>query len=131
MLAPMRMPSMNNHGFVPHCLSAVHPRNVSPIVGINIRQVVSAIVLSMKTTGERSGVVGSSFLSGEVIYVYTVTDIKAHANPLETHETQDTTRRSQQTPPLRREALLFIKTRGRNRQIRARNHHARPRTIYI
>ena len=124
-LPPIMTPVSSSHGFVPQCLSLNQPRNVSPIVGINIRHVVSAIVPSMKTTVERCVVGASSCLSGEAIYLYTVTDIIFRAKPLTPHETQDSSRWFQYTSPLRRQALLQLKTRGRTRQIRAGNHQFR------
>lgn len=52
MAKPTMTPAANNHGFVPSLPSAQYPSTVNPTVGTNIRQVVSAMVKSIKFTAE-------------------------------------------------------------------------------
>ncbi|GEM_PF-2442138 len=52
MMIPIPSPASPSHGVVPVWLSSQSPNPVPPSVGTNIRQVVSAMVLSNKITVE-------------------------------------------------------------------------------
>ena len=71
----MMIPTTISHGAVCHCLSKYSPSMVAPIVGINMRQVVSAMSLSNKTaalfTGGCPFELGASF-GCLLMYSYTI-----------------------------------------------------------
>ncbi len=77
MKEPSATPVTKPQGLVPNVLSIYTPNSSSPIVGTNMRHVVSPKSLSNKMTADRSGGVGLSSrgFSGDVlIYVYTVAE---------------------------------------------------------
>lgn len=69
------IPTAVSQGFVPNCLSATTPKIVNPMLGTNIRHVVSPIVLINKITVDLSGGMGAAPVGfGDVLmYLYTVT----------------------------------------------------------
>lgn len=75
------MPATMIHGVVCSHLSASSPNTVNPIVGTNIRHVVSPIVPSNKMTVDLSGGVGflSPSFCDALMYLYTISVEEAFA----------------------------------------------------
>ncbi|MDB5178036.1 MAG: hypothetical protein JWO61_419 [Candidatus Saccharibacteria bacterium] len=74
MAIPATIPTIVSQGPVPKLESAQKPRAIEPMVGTNMRHVVSAISASNKTTVDFSGGggVSSRGLCDVLIYLYTI-----------------------------------------------------------
>ena len=82
MMQPITIPIIIPSGLLSKLLSTQTPSNVSPTIGINIRQVVSPMSRSNKTTVEASGGVFGASPSGfdVLMYLYTVSLYKEFEN---------------------------------------------------